>query len=99
MAEQAAHRGLLIVICGPAGVGKSTISRRLAQHMNVMYTVSATTRPKLPGDDKGKPYDHITREEFFRRLDTDAFLEYAQVYGDYYGTPKNSVLEHLAAGK
>lgn len=93
------HHGLLIVLCGPSGVGKSTISRLLAQRYNVMYTVSATTRPKQPGDDKGKTYDHISRDEFFRRLDSDAFLEYAQVYGDYYGTPKNTVLEQLAAGK
>jgi guanylate kinase len=99
MTEHPTHRGLLIVLCGPAGVGKSTISRELAQRSHVMYTVSATTRPKLPGDEKGKTYDHINREEFFKRLDTDEFLEYAQVYGDYYGTPKHPALDQLAAGK
>lgn len=93
------QRGLLIVLCGPSGVGKSTISRQLAQQLNVWYTVSATTRPRQPGDDKGKTYDHIDRIEFFRRLDSDAFLEYAQVYGDYYGTPKHPALDHLADGK
>lgn len=99
MADEAKHSGQLIVLCGPAGVGKSTISRKLSEQMNVWYTVSATTRPRLPGDDKGKTYDHIDRQEFFRRLDADEFLEYAQVYGDYYGTPKHPALDHLAAGK
>ena len=92
------HTGLLIVLVGPAGVGKSTISRRLAEQLNVWYTVSVTTRPKLPGDEKGKTYDHVDRKEFFRRLDADEFLEYAQVYGDYYATPKHPALDHLAAG-
>ncbi|HMB96631.1 MAG TPA: guanylate kinase, partial [Tepidisphaeraceae bacterium] len=99
MAGSQFHRGLLIVLCGPSGVGKSTISRKLAEKTNVAYTISATTRPKQPGDDEGKTYDHIDRKEFFRRLDADEFLEYAQVYGDYYGTPKHPALDQLAAGK
>lgn len=91
--------GLLIVLCGPAGVGKSTISRRLAERLKVVYIVSATTRPHLPNEEEGKKYDHISKEEFFRRLDSDEFLEYAQVYGEYYGTPKHPALDHLAAGR
>jgi guanylate kinase len=93
------QQGLLIVLCGPSGVGKSTISRRLAQLLDVAYTVSATTRAKGAGDDEKKKYDHITREEFFKRLDKDQFLEYAQVYGEYYGTPKHPALDQLAAGR
>src|SRR6478609_2688563 len=93
------HPGLLIVLCGPAGVGKSTISRRLAEQLKVWYTVSVTTRPKLPGDENGKTYDHISKQEFFRRLDSDQYLEYAQVYGDYYATPKHPAVDHLEAGK
>ncbi len=91
--------GLLIVLCGPSGVGKSTISRRLSEQVNVWYTVSATTRQKRPGDDSGKTYDHIDKKEFFRRLDADAFLEYAQVYGDYYGTPTHPAMDYLAQGR
>ena len=93
------HTGLLIVLVGPSGVGKSTISKRLAEQLNVWYTVSVTTRPKKPGDDNGKTYDHVDRKEFFRRLDSDEFLEYAQVYGDYYATPKHPALDHLANGQ
>jgi guanylate kinase len=98
MPSQREH-GLLIVLCGPSGVGKSTISRLLAQHSDVKYTVSATTRPKKEKDDDGKVYDHISQEEFFRRLDNDEFLEYAHVYGHYYGTPKHPALDELEAGK
>jgi guanylate kinase len=93
------EHGLLIVLCGPSGVGKSTISRLLAQHSDVKYTVSATTRPKKEKDDDGKVYEHISQEEFFRRLDNDEFLEYAHVYGHYYGTPKHPALDELEAGK
>ena len=87
------------MLCGPSGVGKSTISRVLSEKHQVCYVVSATTRPRRDGDEKGKAYDHIEREEFFRRLDADEFLEYAQIYGDYYGTPKHPALDDLAAGK
>ena len=66
---------------------------------SVSYIVSATTRPKRDGDDKGKEYEHISKEEFFRRLEADEFLEYAQDYDDYYGTPKHPALDLLAAGK
>jgi guanylate kinase len=90
--------GLLIVLCGPSGVGKSTISRILAERTGVRYAVSVTTRPKQPGDEKGKTYQHVAKEEFFRRLDNDEFLEYAQVYGDYYATPVHPTLDQLQSG-
>ena len=84
-ARESEHLGLLIVLVGPSGVGKSTISRRLEKGLNVSYTVSVTTRPKEPGEDQnGKTYEHIDRKEFFRRLDSDQYLEYANVYGNYY---------------
>jgi guanylate kinase len=99
MASTAKQHGLLVVLVGPSGVGKSTISRRLAEQLNVWYTVSVTTRPKKPQDEQGKTYDHVDKQEFFRRLDSDQFLEYAQVYGDYYATPKHPALDHMAGGK
>jgi guanylate kinase len=99
MTSPHANSGQLLVLCGPSGVGKSTISRQLSGAMNILYTVSATTRPHKPGDDAGKTYQHITPDEFFHRLDHDEFLEYAQVYGDYYGTPMHPTLDQLAAGR
>jgi guanylate kinase len=93
------HPGQLLVLCGPSGVGKSTISRQLQDETGIRYAVSTTTRSKRPGDDKGKIYDYVTTEEFFHLLDADAFLEYAQVHGEYYGTPKHPTLGDLAAGK
>jgi guanylate kinase len=99
MGKSNKDHGLLIVLCGPSGVGKSTISNMLAERLQVSYIVSATTRPKKPGDELGKTYDHISGEAFFRRLDHDEFLEYAHVYGDYYGTPKHPALDYLYEGK
>ena len=100
MSHSAPQHGLLIVLCGPSGVGKSTISRRLEKEMRVWYTVSVTTRPKEEGEEEeGKSYEHIDKLEFFRRLDSDKYLEYAQVYGNYYATPKHPALDQLAQGK
>jgi guanylate kinase len=99
MGKSNKDHGLLIVLCGPSGVGKSTISRMLSQKLNVTYIVSATTRQKKAGDEIGKTYDHINYDEFFRRLDNDELLEYAHVYGDYYGTPKHPALDYLYEGK
>jgi guanylate kinase len=92
--------GLLIVLCGPSGVGKSTISRQLERELHIWYTVSATTRPRVEGEEEnGKSYEHVDRQEFFRRLDSDQFLEYAQVHGHYYATPKHPAMDHLAEGR
>ena len=99
MASVSSHPGFLLVLCGPSGVGKSTISNRLAETIRVTYAVSATTRPKTPDDNVGKKYDHVDLETFFHRLDADEYLEYAQVYGHYYGTPKHPTLDLLADGK
>ena len=97
--SQRANKGVLLVLVGPSGVGKSTIARKLTQQLNLSYVVSATTRPRKPGDENGKTYDHISREEFLRRLDADAFMEYASVYDDYYATPKQPTLSWIAEGR
>lgn len=97
--NQRANKGVLLVLVGPSGVGKSTIARKLTQQLDLCYVISATTRAKKPGDENGKTYDHISREEFLRRLDADAFMEYASVYDDYYATPKQPTLSWIAEGR
>src|ERR1700742_115701 len=90
---------LLIVLVGPSGVGKSTISRRLAEQMHLKYIVSATTRQRNAKDDEGKIYEYLDQELFFKRLEHGNFLEYASVYDEYYGTPKHPTLDYLAGGQ
>ena len=99
MTSQSGKRGLLIVLVGPSGVGKSTISRALAERMHLKYIVSATTRPKSDKDDLGKIYDHLDEATFFRKLEHGEFLEYATVFDEYYGTPKRPTLDYLANGE
>jgi guanylate kinase len=99
MARNSKQLGLLVVLVGPSGVGKSTISRLLAERTNVSYTVSVTTRAKTAHDEQGKTYEHVTRDQFFKRLDDDEYLEYAQVYDDYYATPKLPALDYLESGR
>jgi len=99
MTASAIHHGLLIVLVGPAGVGKSTISRKLAERMHLQYIASATTRPKLDKDNLGKTYQHMDQPTFFRKLEAGEFLEYAAVWDEYYGTPKHPTLDYLAKGE
>jgi guanylate kinase len=99
MSTAPSQPGQLLVMCGPSGVGKSTLSHRLEAEIRVAYAVSVTTRTKRPGDSTGKVYQYVSLDEFYRQLDNDEFLEYAQVYGDYYGTPKHPTLDQLAHGQ
>ena len=99
MQTTAKQHGVLLVLVGPSGVGKSTIARRLAKNLDFRYIVSVTTRPYKPGDQNGKTYEHLTREQFVHRLENDEFLEYANVFDDYYATPKHPALESIAQGE
>lgn len=95
-----ADRGLLIVLSGPSGAGKGTICSRLRADMpNLTYSVSMTTRQPRVGEVEGVNYFFREKEEFERLLKEDAFLEYAQVYDNYYGTPKEHVMDLLNEGK
>ena len=95
-----ADRGLLIVISGPSGAGKGTICSNIRGEMpNLVYSVSMTTREPRVGEKEGINYFFRTKEEFESLLSEDAFLEYAKVYDNYYGTPKQHVMNLLDEGK
>ncbi|NPA92124.1 MAG: guanylate kinase [Chloroflexi bacterium] len=91
---------LLIVISGPSGVGKDTVIQRMKERrLPIHFVVTATTRPPRPGERHGVDYFFISREEFARMIDEGELLEYALVYNDYKGIPKQQVREALASGK
>jgi guanylate kinase len=94
------RRGLMFVLSSPSGAGKSTISREiLARDGNITMSVSATTRPKRPGEVAGKDYYFVDNSEFNLKVNRQEFLEYAKVFDNYYGTPAGPVMDALAAGK
>jgi guanylate kinase len=94
------RRGLLLVLSSPSGAGKTTLSRRLlAADPNVIMSVSVTTRAPRPGEVDGKDYHFISQEEFARLRDRGELLEYAEVFGNFYGTPRRAVVEALQAGR
>ncbi len=93
------YKGLLFVVSGPSGAGKGTICNRLAEKMDIHLSVSMATRDPRPGEVHGESYYFVSREEFEKKIREGGFLEYANVYGNYYGTPRDKVLEELAKGK
>jgi guanylate kinase len=97
---RAANPGLLLVISGPSGVGKTTIAREVEGRLGGLFSVSVTTRPKTPGDVEGRDYHFISEQEFAARRDAGDLLEWAQVFGTHmYGTPRKPVEEALGAGR
>ncbi len=92
-------KGLLLVISGPSGAGKGTVCKALVKKHDLWVSVSATTRSPRAGEVEGESYYFITREEFRSRIEKGDFLEYAEVYGNLYGTPKPNVMEKLEEGK
>ncbi len=94
------RRGVLFVLSSPSGAGKSTIARMLlADEPELAMSVSATTRPPREGEVDGRDYHFVDLEEFRRMVAEDAFLEWAHVFDNRYGTPRAQVEELLAAGK
>ena len=94
------NRGVLIVISGPSGAGKGTICKALLEkHKDLYLSVSATTRSPRKGEVEGVNYYFLTREQFNTKVSENGFLEYAEVYGNFYGTPKANVEQMLEDGK
>jgi guanylate kinase len=90
----------LVVLSGPSGVGKSTVVKALrAEHPEVWLSVSATTRFPRPGETHGVHYRFVSREEFAELVESGGLLEWAEFAGNLYGTPRQPVLDHLAAGR
>lgn len=93
-------KGLLIVVTGPSAVGKGTICRALlAEDRDVRFSVSCTTRGIRPGEVDGIEYFFVSREEFQRRIEAGELLEWAEVYGNYYGTPRAYVDQVTGEGQ
>jgi guanylate kinase len=93
-------RGLLLVLSGPSGVGKTTIAHELLRRFGGHFSVSCTTRAPATGEREGVDYRFISETEFTRMVDADAFLEHAMVFGrSSYGTPRSEVDASLAAGE
>lgn len=91
---------LLIVISGPSGVGKDSVLKRMkARTLPFHFVVTATTRPQREGEVDGKDYFFVSRERFAEMIEADELIEYAIVYNDYKGIPKEQVHEALRSGK
>jgi guanylate kinase len=94
------RRGLMLVLSSPSGAGKTTISRRLLElEANVVMSVSATTRPRRPGEVEGRDYCFVDPSEFSLMINRGQLLEHAKVFGNYYGTPRAPVEAALKAGR
>lgn len=92
--------GIALVICAPSGTGKTTLTKRLINEFpRFAFSVSCTTREPRPGETHGKDYDFLSVEEFKRRREAGFFAEWAEVHGNYYGTPLEATRELLAHGR
>ncbi len=94
------NNGVLIVLSAPSGCGKGTILNSvLEQNDNLFYSISATTRKPREGEEDGKHYHFVSKDEFRQLIDRDDVLEYTVYCDNYYGTPRKAVEEQLAKGR
>lgn len=94
------RKGLLLVVSGPSGAGKGTICKALLnKNDQIKLSVSATTRKPRNGEVHGVNYFFIEKEEFTKMIENGEFLEYAQIYDNFYGTPKAAIMECLEKGQ
>ena len=91
--------GVIFIVSAPSGAGKTSLVRRIIEEVpGITVAVSHTTRPKRDGDVDGSDYHFVSREEFEQLIEKDAFLEHADVFGNYYGTSKQAVDSCISAG-
>jgi guanylate kinase len=94
------RQGVMLVVSAPSGTGKSTLTRRLVKEFpELTFSVSCTTRAIRPGEVDGRDYHFLSVEDFKSRIESGGFAEWAEVYGNYYGTPKKETLDLLNAGR
>ena len=94
------RKGLLVLVSGPSGTGKGTVCNLLREkHPELAYSISATTRQPRPGEVDGVHYYFYDKAKFEAMIEAGELLEWANVYGNYYGTPKQAVLDRLEAGE
>ncbi|SFS41564.1 guanylate kinase [Brevundimonas viscosa] len=98
--ERTPRRGVLLIVASPSGAGKTSLCRRLmADHAGLELSISMTTRPIRPGEVADRDYHFVSHEEFQRLIDEDAFLEWADVHGNRYGSPRAPIDRALAEGR
>lgn len=94
------RRGLMLVLSSPSGAGKTTLTRKLLdEDKGVALSVSVTTRKIRPGEKEGRDYYFVDRRRFDAMVEKNELLEWAEVFDNYYGTPKKPVMDALAAGR
>ena len=97
---KANRRGIMVVLSSPSGAGKTTLTRKLLkENPDMAMSVSATTRQPRPGETDGEDYFFISKNKFTDMVDDDAFLEYAKVFDNFYGTPRAPVEQALGDGR
>ena len=92
-------KGLILVISGPAGSGKSTVNKYIRENDDYVFSISRTTRYMRPGEVDGEDYYFVSKEYFLQKLEENDFLEHAEYCGEFYGTPKSLVYEKIEQGK
>ncbi|GLS87789.1 guanylate kinase [Cypionkella aquatica] len=100
MAQTLSRRGLLLILSSPSGAGKSTLARKLmAWDPSIRFSVSATTRKPRPGEEDGREYYFRSHDDFKTLIRTGDMLEHAEVFGNFYGSPKAPVEAAMLAGR